>query len=97
MLPPFVIAIIGFGIVVFGFIMLIVILTFGRLWLQARSSGVAIGFSDLIGMMFRRVNSGVIVNSMIKSHKAGLQLGRDFLESHYLAQGNVPVLSLIHI
>ncbi|MBN2713324.1 MAG: flotillin-like FloA family protein, partial [Planctomycetes bacterium] len=80
------------GLFVFGLIFLVVLLTFGRLWLQARSSGVKIGFTDLIGMMFRRVNSNVMVNSLIKAHKAGHPLGRDFLESHYLAQGNVPVL-----
>jgi uncharacterized protein YqfA (UPF0365 family) len=78
--------------IVVGFVMFIVLASFGRLWLQARSSGVRIGFTDLIGMMFRRVRSDIIVNSMIKAHKAGLRVSSDFLESQYLAQGNVPVL-----
>ncbi len=70
-----------------------VVFSFGRTWLQARASGVPIGFIDLVGMFIRKVNSAMIVNSMITTHKAGLKISRDFLEAHFLAKGNVPVLS----
>ncbi len=74
-------------------IVFFVIFSFGRTWIQARASGVPIGFIDLVGMFIRKVNSGLIVNSLITTHKAGLKVSRDFLEAHYLAKGNVAVLS----
>ncbi|MDR1745260.1 MAG: flotillin-like protein FloA [Planctomycetota bacterium] len=74
-------------------IVFFVVFSFGRTWLQARASGVPIGFIDLVGMFIRKVNSSMIVNSMITTHKAGLKISRDFLEAHFLAKGNVPVLS----
>lgn len=77
---------------VVGLVVFFIIFSFGRTWLQARASGVAIGFIDLVGMFIRKVNSGLIVNALITTHKAGLKISRDFLEAHYLAKGNVPVL-----
>ncbi len=66
---------------------------FASLYIQALSSGVHIGIFSLFAMTLRKVNPGVIVNSMIMSHKANVKLDREFLESHYLARGNVPVLT----
>lgn len=59
------------------------------LWISAVAAGVKIGFFNLIGMRLRRVVPSLIVGPMIKSHKAGLKLGSDQLEAHYLAGGNV--------
>ncbi|AZO95007.1 flotillin-like protein FloA [Iocasia frigidifontis] len=59
------------------------------LWVSAVAAGVRIGFFNLIGMRLRRVVPSLIVGPMIKSHKAGLKLGSDKLEAHYLAGGNV--------
>ena len=92
-LGPTVMGIIGLGVLLFGLIAFFVVFSFGRTWLQARASGVPIGFIDLVGMFIRKVNSNLIVNSMITTHKAGLKISRDFLEAHYLAKGNVAVLS----
>ena len=83
----------GIFLLVMGLIAFFVIASFGRTWIQARSSDVPIGFTNLIGMALRRVNADLIVNSMITLHKAGLKhVTRDFLESHYLSRGNVPIL-----
>ena len=41
-------------------------------------------------MRLRAVDPTVIVDAGIMSHKAGLQLDDNELESHYLAGGNVP-------
>jgi len=60
-----------------------------RLWLAAMFAGVHVGFGSLIGMRIRRVSPPVIVNAMITAHKAGLPLGVNDLEAHYLAGGNV--------
>ncbi len=59
------------------------------LWISAVAAGVNIRFFDLIGMRLRRVVPSSIVSPMIKSHKAGLKLGSNKLEAHYLAGGNV--------
>ncbi|SJZ96372.1 flotillin-like protein FloA [Selenihalanaerobacter shriftii] len=59
------------------------------LWISALASGVKVGLGTLIGMRLRRVPPANIVRPMIKSHKAGLKLGVDRLEAHYLAGGNV--------
>jgi uncharacterized protein YqfA (UPF0365 family) len=40
-------------------------------------------------MRFRKVPPSAIVNAMITSKKAGIELGRDALEAHYLAGGNI--------
>ncbi|WP_069649327.1 flotillin-like protein FloA [Caloranaerobacter ferrireducens] len=59
------------------------------LWITAYFSGVRIGIFTLVGMRLRRVIPSRIVNPMIKATKAGLDLGVDKLEAHYLAGGDV--------
>lgn len=92
-LPSSLMGFFALAVILLVVIVAFVVFSFGRTWLQARASGVPIGFIDLVGMMIRKVNSGLIVNSMITTHKAGLRISRDFFEAHYLAKGNVPVLS----
>ncbi len=92
-LSPTIIGVFALAIFVIAIIVFFVVFSFGRTWLQARASGVPIGFIDLVGMFIRKVNSAMIVNAMITTHKAGLKVSRDFFEAHYLAKGNVPVLS----
>ncbi len=59
------------------------------LWFTALLSGVRISLLQLVFMRWRKVPPHIIVRSMISSHKAGLKLGRDDLEAHYLAGGHV--------
>ncbi|NEY71663.1 flotillin-like protein FloA [Bacillus mesophilus] len=77
--------------VAIGFIFLVVILTFVpvMLWISALAAGVKISIFTLIGMRLRRVIPNRIINPLIKSHKAGLDVTINQLESHYLAGGNV--------
>lgn len=86
------ISIFAFGVAVFIFIAFILLLVYGRLWIQARTSGVRVGLMSLFAMSLRKVSSGTIINQMVKAEKAGLRISREFLESHFLARGNVPVL-----
>jgi len=62
---------------------------FFNLWLQALLSGASVGFLELIGMRFRKVNPRVIVLTRIQAVKAGLNISTNQLETHYLASGNV--------
>lgn len=78
----------------FIFVIFIVVIVFFYiipvgLWISALAAGVKVSIVALIGMRLRRVTPGLIVGPMIKSHKAGIPLGSDRLEAHYLAGGNV--------
>lgn len=60
-----------------------------NLWITARFSGVKVGLFELVFMRIRKVPPRVIVDSLITSTKAGLDLTTRDLETHYLAGGNV--------
>ncbi|WP_047981486.1 flotillin-like protein FloA [Ornithinibacillus contaminans] len=59
------------------------------LWISALAAGVRVGILQLVGMRLRRVVPNRVINPLIKSHKAGLDVKTNQLESHYLAGGNV--------
>lgn len=70
-----------------------VLANFFWLWAQSFTTGASIGFMDLIGMWFRRVDARTIVRSKIMAVQAGLgdnEITSEDLEAHYLAGGNVP-------
>ena len=71
-------------------VMLMFMIQYFALWLQAVLSGARVGFLELIGMRFRKVDPKTIVLSRIRAVKAGLELSTSQLETHYLAGGNVP-------
>lgn len=70
-----------------------VLANFFWLWAQSFTTGAGIGFMDLIGMWFRRIDARTIVRSKIMAVQAGLpnnEISGTDLEAHYLAGGNVP-------
>lgn len=73
------------AIVVVGMI----ILNFFSLWFQALMSKADVSLVQLIGMRFRKVPAKAIVESKIMGIKAGLELGTEDLEAHYMAGGHV--------
>ncbi|MCC5910339.1 MAG: flotillin-like protein FloA [Clostridiaceae bacterium] len=78
-------------VIAIAFILLSILLSFipVGLWITAYFSGVRVGIFTLVGMRFRRVQPGRIVNPMIKATKAGIDINIDKLEAHYLAGGDV--------
>jgi uncharacterized protein YqfA (UPF0365 family) len=60
-----------------------------RLWIEAKAAAVPVGFGTLIGMRLRTVPPAAIVRPLINATKAGVDLGIDQLEAHYLAGGHV--------
>lgn len=79
-------------------IILIILLVFLRffpigLWVTALFSGVRISIITLLTMRLRRVNPSLIVLNQIKLWKAGLKIGSNELEAHYLAGGNPTAVS----
>lgn len=77
--------------VAIGLVALTILLSFipVGLWISALAAGVKIGIFTLVGMRFRRVPPALIVNNLIKSDKAGINVSTNQLEAHYLAGGNV--------
>jgi uncharacterized protein YqfA (UPF0365 family) len=83
-------------LLVFGFVFVITVLAYGKLWFQAYMSNARVSMLSLIGMSLRQVNARVILQGKIMALQAGV--GSDpttgittrRLEAHYLAGGNVP-------
>ena len=63
-----------------------------NLWITAIFSGVKVGLFELVFMRVRKVPPRIVVDNLITSTKAGLDLNTADLETHYLASGNVPVV-----
>lgn len=86
--------VLGGALLVFA-VLLIIFFVFANyfgLWIQSLLTGSDIGFSNLIAMTFRKVNTRAIVRSKIMATQAGLndpELTAGALEAHYLAGGNV--------
>ncbi|MFC0318418.1 flotillin-like protein FloA [Olivibacter oleidegradans] len=60
-----------------------------NLWFTAQLSGVRINLLNLVLMRLRKVSPSLVVNAMITSTKAGLNITSNDIETHYLAGGNV--------
>ncbi|HEX8545850.1 MAG TPA: flotillin-like protein FloA [Cytophagaceae bacterium] len=63
-----------------------------NLWITAVFSGVKVGLLQLVFMRIRKVPPRIIVEALITSTKAGLNLTLNDLETHYLAGGHVPMV-----
>ena len=76
-------------------IAVLVVFSYGRLWLQAKFSDVDITLASLIGMSLRNVKPSMIVRAQVMASQAGLTISdrrgmsTSFLEAHYLAGGDV--------
>ena len=93
-----ILVIVGIVVALFlGLIILAVFARFFRLWIQSVTTGAGIGIFDLLGMTFRKVNPAVIVRSKIMAVQAGIGdeqgVTSKGLEAHYLAGGNVPLVT----
>ena len=65
------------------------------LWITAYFSGVKVAiFKDLMGMRLRKVPPRQIIGPKISATKAGLDVGLDRMEAHFLAGGNVNLVIL---
>ena len=80
---------------VVGFILVALVLffiAFGKLYLQAMSSGCHIKVLEFVGMYLRKVPARVIVDSMVTATKAGIPVDPEKLQAHVLARGNIRVV-----
>lgn len=67
------------------------------LWFRALFARASVSMGKLFGMRIRRVPAALIVDNRITAVKAGIDIGTDPLEAHYLSGGNVDqvILALI--
>lgn len=77
------------GIAILFLLYLFLVIIPVRHWIAAIFSGVHVSIFSLIGMRLRQVPPQLIVDAMIQTRKAGLNITSDILEAHFLAGGNV--------
>ena len=88
--------VIGCVAAVFVFILVVIGLMYGGIYVQAWAAQADVSLYSLIRMSFCRVNSRQIVNAKIMAAQAGLGddsqsgINTQRLEGHYLAGGSVP-------
>lgn len=75
--------------ILFIFWLLFIFIPLG-LWFSAVFAKVYVPIGQLIAMRIRKVPPSIVLNALITSSKAGLNLDRDKLEAHFLAGGHVP-------
>ena len=80
----------GIGVLVLILlVVLIFVLRFLNLWIQAYFSKAQISLFELVGMSLRKINPSVIVRAKISAVQARVEADTTDLEAHYLAGGNV--------
>ncbi len=77
------------GVIIVGLVIFVAFWKYGSLWLRAALSGCRISMMNIITMSLRRVDPRIIIDARIMSHKAGIDLSYERLETHYLARGSV--------
>ena len=83
------------GALLFGFLALmafiiaIIILNFGMIYIRALFSGAKVTFTELIALKLRSVPVGAVVDTRITAVKSGIPLSIDDLSTHYLAGGSI--------
>jgi uncharacterized protein YqfA (UPF0365 family) len=68
---------------------LVFLFWFSGTWLRALATGARVSFVQLVGMSLRRVPADLVVSARITALRAGLRIGLEEIEGHYLAGGNI--------
>ena len=83
------------GLAGLGGLLILAIVKYGSLWLQAYFSGADVSAFSLIGMSLRRVNPSTVVMAKVMSRQAGIEIDTEGgistarLEAHVLAGGDL--------
>jgi uncharacterized protein YqfA (UPF0365 family) len=76
-------------IVIVGFFLLIFLLQFLNLYIQALTSNAHVGLLDMVGMKLRKVDIRTVIINRIRAVKSGMDIPTNLIETHYLAGGRV--------
>jgi uncharacterized protein YqfA (UPF0365 family) len=71
------------------FILMIVVMSLGAVWLRACVSGARVTFMELIALKLRQIPVRRIVDTRILLFKSGFNVSVDDLSTHHLAGGDV--------
>ena len=80
-----ILTVVGIIVALFLFLYLLPV----NLWFTAQLSGVRVNLLNLLLMRLRKVPPSLVVNAMITSTKAGLNINSNEIETHFLAGGHV--------
>ncbi len=72
-----------------AFFLIIFLLQFLSLYVQALTSNASVGLLDMVGMKLRKVDIRNVVINQIRAVKSGIDISTNQLETHYLAGGRV--------
>ncbi len=77
-------------VIVLFFVTMTFVISPLALWFQAATSGVSVNILSIVFMRFRKVPPRLIIETLIMAKKAELEnITTDYLESHYLAGGDI--------
>ena len=86
----------GMVVLVFLLVVMYIVLSYFKLYIQCKLTRAGIGFVDLISMTFKKIPVSMIVQSKIMAVKADLTeeegVTLSALNAHHLAGGNVPLV-----
>lgn len=88
----------GLGTLVFGaavlvvFVLAIMVMNFGMVYIRALFSGAKVTITELIALRLRSVPVGMVVDDRITAVKSGLDISIDDLSTHHLAGGNIDMV-----
>jgi len=85
-----VLVVVAIIVIIVALVIFLMAFQFIGLYVRARVSGASVRFMELLGMRLRKVNALLIVNSRIQAIRAGLNVTQTEMESHLLANGDVP-------
>ena len=85
----------GLGAVVFviALVVIVILWTFFSAWLRATFSNAPVSFKTLIALKLRKVPVALVVDQRITAVKAGIPVEADDLSTHYLANGDIGMVT----
>lgn len=86
------------ALIIFGVVLLVIfvfIASFFSVWLQAFMARANIGFFELVGMKFRKVDTRQVILARIHLVQAGINVPTEELEKHFLSGGRVTLTSRV--
>ncbi len=75
-----------------GFVLTIIVMNFGMIYIRALFSGARVTITELVALRLRRVPVGMVVDDRITAVKSGLDVSIDDLSTHHLAGGNIDMV-----
>lgn len=79
-------------LVVMSILFVIIIFSYGSIWLRAIASGAPVGVVELIALSLRKVPVGAVVDNRITAMKSGMEISIDQLSTHHLSGGNITMV-----